>query len=166
MTTFETIQKPVLSPPGWLFPIVWTVLYILMGIASYLVLTTESSQHVTLFIYKIQLFFNFIWPIIFFNLRLYLLAFIWLIILWLLILITAILFYKTNAPISYLGNFCWLFKSFDLSFKLSSTIKKPFTICKRLFAIYKNCRISITNFSSRLINLFVISFVFSSAASY
>ena len=56
MTTFETIQKPVLSPPGWLFPIVWTVLYILMGIASYLVLTTESSQHVTLFIYKIQLF--------------------------------------------------------------------------------------------------------------
>lgn len=104
MTTFETIQKPVLSPPGWLFPIVWTVLYILMGIASYLVLTTESSQHVTLFIYKIQLFFNFIWPIIFFNLRLYLLAFIWLIILWLLILITAILFYKTNklAMLPYL----------------------------------------------------------------
>ena len=102
MTTFETIQKPVLSPPGWLFPIVWTVLYILMGIASYLVLTTESSQHVTLFIYKIQLFFNFIWPIIFFNLRLYLLAFIWLIILWLLILITAILFYKTNKLAGYL----------------------------------------------------------------
>ncbi|UBH46331.1 tryptophan-rich sensory protein [Thomasclavelia ramosa] len=102
MTTFETIQKPVLSPPGWLFPIVWTILYILMGIASYLVLTTESSQHVTLFIYKIQLFFNFIWPIIFFNLRLYLLAFIWLIILWLLILITAILFYKTNKLAGYL----------------------------------------------------------------
>ena len=102
MTTFETIQKSVLSPPGWLFPIVWTVLYILMGIASYLVLTTESSQHVTLFIYKIQLFFNFIWPIIFFNLRLYLLAFIWLIILWLLILITAILFYKTNKLAGYL----------------------------------------------------------------
>lgn len=102
MTTFETIQKPVLSPPGWLFPIVWTVLYILMGIASYLVLTTESSQRVTLFIYKIQLFFNFIWPIIFFNLRLYLLAFIWLIILWLLILITAILFYKTNKLAGYL----------------------------------------------------------------
>mgnify|MGYP002226197450 CR=1 FL=1 len=89
MTTFETIQKPVLSPPGWLFPIVWTVLYILMGIASYLVLTTESSQHVTLFIYKIQLFFQFYLAYyLSFNLRLYLLAFIWLIILWLLILIT------------------------------------------------------------------------------
>ena len=102
MTTFETIQKPVLSPPVLLIPSVWTGLDILKGIATYLVVTTDSSQHVTLFIYKIQLFFNFICPVIFFNLRLYLLAFIWLIILWLLILITAILFYKTNKLAGYL----------------------------------------------------------------
>ena len=43
-STFEALSKPPLSPPGWVFPIVWTILYILMGIASYLILTSESSQ--------------------------------------------------------------------------------------------------------------------------
>lgn len=41
METFSTINKPLLSPPAWLFPVVWTILYVLMGIASYLVLTSE-----------------------------------------------------------------------------------------------------------------------------
>ena len=43
MDTFETLNQPPLSPPGWLFPVVWTILYILMGIASYLVLTSGKS---------------------------------------------------------------------------------------------------------------------------
>ncbi len=42
MDIFETINKPSLSPPGWLFPVVWTILFILMGIASYLVLVSEK----------------------------------------------------------------------------------------------------------------------------
>lgn len=63
MDTFETLNQPPLSPPGWLFPVVWTILYILMGIASYLVLTSGKSQEIirrTLVLYGIQLAFNFL----------------------------------------------------------------------------------------------------------
>ena len=95
MEVFETINKPYLSPPGWVFPVVWTILYILMGIASYIVLTSNQSQYkinTALAVYLIQLAFNFVWPIIFFNAQKYLLAFVWLIVLWVLILITTVLF--------------------------------------------------------------------------
>ena len=102
---FDSMLKPPLSPPSWLFPIVWTVLFILMGIASYLVLTSGGEKPDViraLVFYGIQLFFNFFWSIIFFNLGWYLVAFIWLLVLWLLILITAILFYKQSKVAGYL----------------------------------------------------------------
>ena len=102
MATFNSITKPGLSPPGWLFPVVWTILYILMGIASYLVLTSGKPNDNALTIYTIQLVFNFFWSIIFFNLELYLFAFIWLVLLWLLILITTLLFYQISKPAGYL----------------------------------------------------------------
>lgn len=102
MQMFETIQKPPLSPPGWLFPIVWTILYVLMGIASYLVLTSKKPNHTALTVYGIQLAFNFIWPIIFFNLELYFAAFIWLVFLWLLIVVTIIQFDSISKPAKYL----------------------------------------------------------------
>ena len=76
MDTFAAINKPVLSPPGWLFPVVWTLLYILMGIASYLILTSKKPHTAALTVYGIQLIFNFFWPIIFFDLELCLFAFI------------------------------------------------------------------------------------------
>lgn len=102
METFQSINKPALSPPGWLFPVVWTILYILMGIASYMVLTSGKPNHAALTVYGIQLAFNFLWSIIFFNLGQYLFAFIWLELLWLLILATFILFYKISKPAGYL----------------------------------------------------------------
>lgn len=102
METFETINKPILAPPGWLFPVVWTILFILMGIASYLVLTSGKPSASALTIYGIQLVFNFFWSIIFFNLEMYLFAFIWLVVLWLLILKTTILFYQISKPAGYL----------------------------------------------------------------
>ena len=102
METFDLINKPLLAPPGWLFPIVWTILYILMGIASYLVLTSGKPNDTALIVYGIQLVFNFFWSIIFFNLELYLFAFIWLVLLWLLILKTASLFYQVSKPAGYL----------------------------------------------------------------
>lgn len=102
MQTFDTINKPALSPPGWLFPVAWTVLYILMGIASYLVLTSGKPNKAALRFYVLQLVFNFFWSIIFFNLELYLFAFIWLAALWLLILITTFLFYNISEPAGYL----------------------------------------------------------------
>jgi len=97
MSTFEAVAKPPLSPPGWLFPVVWTVLYILMGIASYLVYTSNSfDRKRALIFYGAQLAVNFFWSIIFFNLNAYLFAFIWLLLLWALILITLVKFYRIN----------------------------------------------------------------------
>ncbi len=102
METFQVINKPPLSPPGWLFPVVWTILYVLMGIASYLVLTSGKPNRTALAVYGIQLFFNFLWSIIFFNLEQYLFAFVWLVLLWLLILATTVLFYRISKPAGYL----------------------------------------------------------------
>lgn len=102
MVTFQSINKPILAPPGWLFPVVWTILYILMGIASYLVLMSGKPNDAALTVYSIQLLFNFFWSIIFFNLELFLFAFIWLVLLWLLILKTTRLFYQLSPPAGYL----------------------------------------------------------------
>ena len=102
MQTFQTLNKPALAPPAWLFPVAWTILYVLMGIASYLVLTSGKPNKFALTLYSVQLIFNFFWSIIFFNLERYLFAFIWLILLWVLILLTTISFFKISKPAGYL----------------------------------------------------------------
>ena len=102
MAAFAALNKPPLSPPGWLFPVVWTILYVFMGIASYLVLTSEKPNSTALNVYFVQLVFNFLWSTIFFNLELYLFAFFWLVLLWILVLITTILFYQISKPAGYL----------------------------------------------------------------
>ena len=97
MQDFAALNQPPLSPPGWLFPIVWTVLYVLMGIASYLVLKTPSSPADTkgaLKVYFLQLGFNFFWSIIFFTLGAYEIAFAWLLILFALVAVTALRFWR------------------------------------------------------------------------
>lgn len=102
METFQSINKPALSPPGWLFPVAWTILYILMGIASYLVFTSEKPNKTAISVYGIQLVFNFLWPIFFFNLESFLFSFIWLVILWIIILTTMVLFYRISKAAGYL----------------------------------------------------------------
>jgi len=105
MNTFETLKQPPLSPPGWLFPVVWTILYILMGLASYLVLVSDGPWRQirrALVLYAIQLAFNFLWPLFFFSLSAYLFAFIWLLALWLLILVTALSFHCLSNTAAYL----------------------------------------------------------------
>lgn len=97
MQVFSELNKPPLSPPGWLFPVVWTVLYLLMGFASWLVLTSgESKVQIknALQIYAVQLAVNFFWSIIFFSLQRYLFAFFWLLLLWVLIILTMVRFYR------------------------------------------------------------------------
>ncbi|MBP3329821.1 MAG: tryptophan-rich sensory protein [Clostridia bacterium] len=101
MENFERLNQPPLSPPGWLFPVVWTILYTLMGIAAYLVVTSNATQkdkRTALTIYGVQLFFNFLWSIIFFNREDFLFAFIWLVALWALIIANIILFYRISKP--------------------------------------------------------------------
>lgn len=105
MADFEAIKKPPFAPPGWIFPVVWTILYVLMGIASYLIFTSSaplSERKHALQFYLIQLFFNFFWSILFFNLKAYNFAFIWLIALLILIFSTAISFYRISKPAAYL----------------------------------------------------------------
>lgn len=105
MTAFMQQNKPPLSPPGILFPIVWTILYTLMGISSYLVFssdTTKEDINDALSVYALQLFVNFCWSIIFFRLEWYLFAFCWLLLLWALILYTILLFYRISKPAAYL----------------------------------------------------------------
>ena len=97
MIQYATFQKPPLSPPGWLFPVVWTVLYLVMGLASYFVITANADgikKADALLFYGLQLCFNFVWSLIFFNFGQYLLSFVWLMILWVLEIVTAVLFYR------------------------------------------------------------------------
>lgn len=89
MAVYETLNKPVLSPPAWVFPVVWTILYILMGISAYLIYQTEHNKEEkeqALSLYGFQLFFNFLWAIVFFGFQNQILAFVVLVILWLLII--------------------------------------------------------------------------------
>ena len=105
MAMFDLLDKPPLSPPGRLFPLVWTILYTLMGLASYLVFTSQKDQDeikLALQIYTLQLAFNFFWTILFFNVELYFFAFFWLLALLALIILTTILFYKISKPAAYL----------------------------------------------------------------
>lgn len=102
MENFEKINKPPLSPPAILFPIVWTILYILMGIASYLVAVSKKPNGLALILYGAQLVFNFFWSIIFFNMEAYLFAFIWLVVLWILIVLTTYYFSKASRLAAYL----------------------------------------------------------------
>lgn len=103
MNIYDEINTPPLSPPGILFPVVWTVLYILMGVSSGLIWlkrgeNKEKAEN-ALLIYAVSLVFNFIWSIIFFNFRLFLLSFIWLVVLLILIILTTIK-YKKILPIA------------------------------------------------------------------
>lgn len=98
MEIFENMKKPPLSPPGWVFPVVWTILYLLMGIASYLIaVSSQSTQRIqALRIYGWQLFVNFLWPVLFFQKQWYWFSFFWLVLLWYLILTTIIHFGKIS----------------------------------------------------------------------
>ena len=105
METFKNLNQPPLSPPGWLFPVVWTILYTLMGISSYLILTSEKDKkeiQKALTVYAYQLVVNFLWPTFFFNFGWYLFAFVWLVFLWVLILIMIVQFYQISRPAAYL----------------------------------------------------------------
>lgn len=100
---FNLLEKPTLSPPGFLFPIVWTILYFLMGVSSYLIYI-EQDYHSSccLKIYAINLFLNFLWTPIFFGLELRLFAFIWILVLDLVIVYMIMCFYKVNKKAAYL----------------------------------------------------------------
>lgn len=85
-SVYTAFTKPPLSPPAWIFPVVWTALYLLMGISSFLVyISNSTAKSDALFQYGVQLFVNFCWSIIFFRFSAFFAALVWLIFLWILV---------------------------------------------------------------------------------
>lgn len=99
-----TMAKPPLSPPGIVFPIVWTILYVLMGISMARVRLARPHplrERGTL-LYAVQLAFNFCWSIYFFNLTAYGFALAWLAVMWGLILAMVLTFRQVDKTAAYL----------------------------------------------------------------
>ena len=96
----QTALKPALSPPGWLFPVVWTLLYLLMGVgAARIALTAEGANRTNaLRVFYAQLAVNFVWPLLFFNASAYGAAFICLVVLWGLIVWMTLSFRELDGP--------------------------------------------------------------------
>ena len=121
---YGDMVKPPLSPPSYIFPIVWTILYILMGI-SYFIATKDKENDKDLNqIYILQLLVNFFWPIIFFVLKMYFTAFFWIILLLILVIIMIKELLKNN--------------------KISGCLQIPYFIWL-LFATYLNIGIFLLN---------------------
>lgn len=104
----DGLTKPALYPPNILFPIVWSILYVLMSISFYIVYREDKS---TSKIYFLQLIVNALWPVIFFGLEFRLLGFLWIILLIVLVIMMFIKFYKINKTAAYLlvPYLIWLF---------------------------------------------------------
>ena len=106
MDVYSKINQPALSPPSTVFPIVWTILFTLMGISAALVLSYRDTKpedvRRALIVYGINLAVNFLWSIFFFNMQAYLFSFIWLLLLWAVIATMIVLFKKVSPLAAYL----------------------------------------------------------------
>ena len=108
MDIYKEINTPPLSPPSFLFPIVWTILYVLMGISSGMIYNTsvkatdQTKKEKALLTYALSLVFNFGWSLIFFNKRAYFLALVWICVLLFLIAKTIYDYFKINKLAAYL----------------------------------------------------------------
>lgn len=99
---YKSLQKPI-NVPSIVFPIVWSILYLLMSIALYIVTNTNNiNKDKAIKIYAAQLIVNSIWTLIFFGFKLYLFAFIWLLLLLVFIIIMIYIFYKIKKVTLYL----------------------------------------------------------------
>ena len=107
MATLAALYRPPLTPPGWVFPVVWTALYIAMGVASYLIATCDApqeSRRMALGAYGATLVLSALWPALFFALGLRLAAFIELMLLWLALRFTLLQFHILRKSAAH-----WLF---------------------------------------------------------
>ena len=103
-TWYQTLNKPILSPPNWIFGPAWTILYVLMGISLYLVISAKGrvQSQKAIRIFAIQLTLNVVWSIIFFGMRNPALAFADIIALLIAILLTIKYFYSISKFAAYL----------------------------------------------------------------
>lgn len=103
MEVYNNITLPKFAPPMMIFPVVWTILYILMAVSSYMIYESDSElRSSALTVYGLQLILNFLWPLIFFNAQMFLPAFIILVLIWILVIVMIALFYKIRPLAAYL----------------------------------------------------------------
>lgn len=121
---YNSLQKPLLAPPSITFPIVWTILYILMGVSYGMLKSKRKIDQKINLIYYVQLAVNAFWSIIFFLLKWRLFAFLWIIILDVLVVVMIIKFYKKD--------------------KIAGLLQIPYLLWA-LFASYINLAIYILN---------------------
>lgn len=97
MDLYQRIQRPPLAPPGWVFPLAWTILYLLMGYGSWLCLKAPAAQRRQAWgLYVIQLMLNFLWPLLFFRTQQFYPALLLLLALFLLVLLMAVAFFQAE----------------------------------------------------------------------
>lgn len=102
---YQDVNQPTLAPPAWLFPVVWSILYVLMGISAYIIGESEADSDMkssALSVYYAQLAVNFLWSPLFFVFKFYWFSFFWLLLLWVLVLVMIIKFSKINKAAAYL----------------------------------------------------------------
>ena len=99
MDLYKKINTPKITPSSIVFPIVWTILYILMGVSYYLLKSPRKKEKI---VYFIQLGVNALWSIFFFVCKLYLFSFVWIILLDVLVIFMILIFYKNNKVSAYL----------------------------------------------------------------
>ena len=121
---FDMLKKPPLSPPAILFPIVWTILYVLMGVSYGLIKDRSTPDSTDSLVYYLQLVVNLLWPVAFFVLKWRLFAFFWLLLLDVLVVIMALRFCRKD--------------------KTAGRLQIPYTIWV-LFATYLNFGVWILN---------------------
>ncbi|OGY18490.1 MAG: hypothetical protein A2900_03485 [Candidatus Chisholmbacteria bacterium RIFCSPLOWO2_01_FULL_50_28] len=99
---YASLNKPSFNPPAWVFAPVWTILFAMMAIASFLVWKKQKKMKIPLQLYGIQLFLNFLWSFLFFGLRRPDLALLEIALLWIVIQLTLRAFYAVDKLASYL----------------------------------------------------------------
>ncbi len=118
---YNPLLLPNYAPPSFVFMIVWTILYILMGISSHRIyLCNHPDKKAALILYAIQLFLNVTWPFIFFNYQHYLLAVIWMLMLLAVLIVMTYNFYKINKEAGYLmiPYLIWTLFALNLNFNI------------------------------------------------
>lgn len=122
----QTITKPALSPPMWVFPVVWITLFALMGIGAGLVtaepVSKERSKGLNLMV--VQLVVNFFWPLLFFNAQAFGFSLLWLLLLWVLVL--------------------WMILEFRKTVPLAAWLQIPYLLWLT-FAVYLNAGVWVLN---------------------
>lgn len=123
-TVYDSLVKPAFAPPAWVFPVVWTGLYVLLGYAAYLVWSAGVKRpgvREALFYYAVNLIANFFWLPIFFRWQLYWFALVWLGMMLILAAILTVKFYRINRGAGVIGllYLLWLLYAFALNFSVA-----------------------------------------------